>query len=464
MAQIMDLIKAKSSFYKLEIPEFVEAKIRYLCNKVYELEWSGILFYSIKGEWDNKKNPLTVVCKDILVQDIGTAGFTEFNFSAIVMNYAMENDLLDYYHGLIHSHNNMATFFSRTDTNTLLLEGQDTNHFVSLIVNNAGTYTAGITRHITSKLTMTESYNYPTFEDKDNHSQRRTSEEKDYIEWFNLAITVEKSPYAFEDIDAQLTEIRENKRKTAINIPLYKNYNGYDSYNGYSNFNNYNKNYKDTSNNINAKKSSESSLIPKQTEIPFNKYDFPISKSPEPIKPPQTFKPNDYDEDDAYYDNYDYNKGYNGYSREDGYAPDINSMDEVDDKDLQEDALHSDVEIDEKLVLKALYQICTCSPIIPNLDKFNFDKWSKVMPTLFEDRFKNINMDSLKDYLQSLIDLVIREFETLNTINLTKYSDVDPAAVMAYQLREYIRGMMTGKNLNNKYFEIIEELLSDYIY
>ena len=86
------------------------------------------------------------------------------------------------------------------------------------------------------------------------------------------------------------------------------------------------------------------------------------------------------------------------------------------------------------------------------------------MPTLFEDRFKNINMDSLKDYLQSLIDLVIREFETLNTINLTKYSDVDPAAVMAYQLREYIRGMMTGKNLNNKYFEIIEELLSDYIY
>ena len=133
-------------------------------------------------------------------------------------------------------------------------------------------------------------------------------------------------------------------------------------------------------------------------------------------------------------------------------------------KGLQEDALYSDVEIDEKLVLKALYQICTCSPIIPNLDKFNFDKWSKVMPTLFEDRFKNINMDSLKDYLQSLIDLVIREFETLNTINLTKYSDVDPAAVMAYQLREYIRGMMTGKNLNNKYFEIIEELLSDYIY
>ena len=37
------------------------------------------------------------------------------------------------------------TFFSGTDLNTLQEEGSDMNNFLSLIVNNAGQYTAAIT-------------------------------------------------------------------------------------------------------------------------------------------------------------------------------------------------------------------------------------------------------------------------------------------------------------------------------
>ena len=59
----------------------------------------------------------------------------------------------------------MATFFSGTDTSTLLEEGKDRNHFVSLIVNNAGTYTAAITRKAVKDLTISGTLKYKSFDD-----------------------------------------------------------------------------------------------------------------------------------------------------------------------------------------------------------------------------------------------------------------------------------------------------------
>ena len=57
------------------------------------------------------------------------------------------------------------TFFSGTDTSTLLEEGKDRNHFVSLIVNNAGTYTAAITRKAVKDLTISGTLKYKSFDD-----------------------------------------------------------------------------------------------------------------------------------------------------------------------------------------------------------------------------------------------------------------------------------------------------------
>ena len=59
---------------------------------------------------------------------------------------------------------NIMTFFSGTDTATLKEEGRDRNNFVSLIVNNAGSYTAAITRRIKSKQ-VKESVSYEFFGD-----------------------------------------------------------------------------------------------------------------------------------------------------------------------------------------------------------------------------------------------------------------------------------------------------------
>ena len=156
----------KSDTFKLIIPEEVEKKIRYICQQIWKDEWSGTLFYKPEGKFED--GTLVIRCVDIYVMDIGTAAYTEFDMSPDVISYMTDNpELLNCQMGLIHSHNNMSTFFSGTDTATLKEEGMDRNHFVSLIVNNEGTYTAAITRKVKATKTITENFSYPTFEDEE---------------------------------------------------------------------------------------------------------------------------------------------------------------------------------------------------------------------------------------------------------------------------------------------------------
>ena len=140
--------------YTLIVEESLEFKIRKLLKDIHNIEWSGILFYTIEGSLDTT---ITVKCKDLLPLNIGSGAFTSFEVDAKIVSYVAEHELYDCMQGLIHSHHNMATFFSGTDTNTLLKEGSDSNNFVSLIVNNEGTYNAAITwkEHSVKKVTKT---------------------------------------------------------------------------------------------------------------------------------------------------------------------------------------------------------------------------------------------------------------------------------------------------------------------
>lgn len=102
----IELIKSQKS-YKLFIPLEVEKKIRYLCQQISDIEWSGALFYTPEGSFED--DSLVIKCTDIFPMDIGTAAYTEFDMSPDVINYMAYNpELLDGQVGLIHSHNKMA--------------------------------------------------------------------------------------------------------------------------------------------------------------------------------------------------------------------------------------------------------------------------------------------------------------------------------------------------------------------
>lgn len=208
----MELVHLLST-YKMIIPQEVERKIRLLCREICNVEWSGVLFYKVSGTFEDES--LVITCVDLYLMDEGSTAYTEYNMSPDVSGYIVDHPELmgeNIYQGLIHSHNSMPSFFSGTDTSTLLQEGSDLNHFVSLIVNNAGKYTAGITRKVKVNQTINEKFSYLTWNNELKEGERTFTIEKEYIQWFNLDIEIEEVSNNFEkEIFNRIKEIRENK-------------------------------------------------------------------------------------------------------------------------------------------------------------------------------------------------------------------------------------------------------------
>lgn len=222
-----NLIKSLDSF-KMVIPNEVEKKIRLLCKNISNIEWSGVLFYTVEGSF--KDNSLTIRCMDLFQMDIGSSSFTEYKLNPDVINYMTEHpELLNkgVYQGLIHSHHSMTAFFSETDINTLWSQGKDMNCFVSLIVNNKGKYTAAVTRKITISKTIQEKRMYHVWGDEviDENVSGYATEEETEVCWNILDIVIEKEVEPFEDeMIARIKEIEElknreylMKQKTSLN-------------------------------------------------------------------------------------------------------------------------------------------------------------------------------------------------------------------------------------------------------
>lgn len=224
--KVISLVQKLGTYnYKLIIPAEVERKIRFTCQRVWSTEWSGTLFFTHEGSFEN--NDLVIRCVDIYIMDIGTQAYTEFDMNPDVIAYMTEHpELLDCQIGLIHSHAGFQTFFSQTDTATLKEEGRDRNNFVSLIVNNAGTYTAAITRRVKSKQ-VKESISYEFFGDGEKHDTKEYVSSADEIEWFYLKIEKEEEDYSFSDMAARLEEIKQAKAEKAKKVQTSVYQSGY---------------------------------------------------------------------------------------------------------------------------------------------------------------------------------------------------------------------------------------------
>lgn len=212
------LIKSTKS-YKLIITDNLEKKIRLLCNKFPSLEWSGMLFFNYTGNF--KEDNLVCTATDLYLMDIGNATHTDFNMSAEVINYMTTNNLLDSQIGLIHSHNTMETFFSGEDQNTLITEGTDRNNFLSLIVNNAGDYTAAITRNIKVKIKSNSELSYEFFDKGINQFKQDSVADKIIIEYFNLEIK-KSDLFSNKDLEDRIGELQQAAK--TINKHNFSNY------------------------------------------------------------------------------------------------------------------------------------------------------------------------------------------------------------------------------------------------
>ena len=170
---------------------------------------------------------MEIYCEDLFPMDLGTGGWTEFKMTPDVTAYIANNlELFNCETGLIHSHHTMGAFFSGQDTKTLNIEGNDTNCFVSLIVDTRGTYQAAITRKMQRKteiVTRNLGKSYEFFGEgvvSDNLYDEESKEVTDtVIEYFMLDVQREETSNPLDYLDARFEEIEANKK--AAQAPVF---------------------------------------------------------------------------------------------------------------------------------------------------------------------------------------------------------------------------------------------------
>lgn len=185
-------MKPLNDTFKLSISKELLEKIEYLCGYFPDVEWSGTLYYKITG--DINSPDFAVEAVDLYLQDIGTAAYTEYEFGEEYAGFLAEHPELrgaDIYEGHIHSHNRMATFFSGTDDGELIDSAILRKNILSLIVNNAGIYTAALGTLATAEVKQTTSYKYPLFTNEEITFETEVSKEMPVV--FKRMAVIEKS-------------------------------------------------------------------------------------------------------------------------------------------------------------------------------------------------------------------------------------------------------------------------------
>lgn len=122
----------------LLIPSSIISKIHHLHHHIKTDEWSSILVYEVLEGSVSDPATLKLRVKDFILMDIGNATYTEYDYSPAdkysfnKFTNALENENKL---GHLHSHHNMACFFSGTDTAELHENAPNHNFYLSLIVN-----------------------------------------------------------------------------------------------------------------------------------------------------------------------------------------------------------------------------------------------------------------------------------------------------------------------------------------
>ena len=200
----------------VKLSHLVWEKIQYLCSYINEVEWSGCTFYSIEGDL-TKPETVYIKVEDMIPLDKGSTGFTEYSFDSRVLSYMMEKDYFNLKIGHLHSHHNMKTFFSGTDTDEVVENSEHIKPYLSIIVNNRHEFSAKIAFRIKTVTPTTFE-----FQNIDNSITTLSStEESEYVGNYNCKIVLPESTWNVDETFLnQFTAI--NKPKPVPKIEFYK--------------------------------------------------------------------------------------------------------------------------------------------------------------------------------------------------------------------------------------------------
>lgn len=285
------------------------------------------MFYSHTGTFED--NNLILTCEDFLPMDLGTSGWTEFRMNEDVAAYIADNiELFDCEIGILHSHHSLGAFLSGQDIQRINEDGNDTNCFLSLVVDTKGAYVAAITRKVKRKqrvVTTDLGSSYEFFGEGTKQlsapeTNTTTIVKDEVIEYYMLDVERETVNNPLEYLDTRFEEIEKKKAE--------------------------------------ARKTQTISSYPTST-IPWKDY-----------------------EDNRSFDAW----------RNDKYSePKVKEQYLFDEDTMKEMEATPTLEISEEKIHKCICQMLTCSMLI-NVEKFNIDNWIKYhMNALYESLFINVD-------------------------------------------------------------------------
>ena len=303
----------------------------------------------------------------------------------------------------------MSTFFSGTDTATLKEEGMDRNHFVSLIVNNEGTYTAAITRKVKATKTITENFSYPTFEDEEVADTKTYTVESEELEWFYLKIEFERNEDSFqEELKARLEEIKKTKAEKAKQLPPKQPV------------------YTDEYDNWEGGKLHQGTLFPEVGKKVTQSYTSQVGSANKIDK------------------------------RKDGELPfDMNYI----DNKIPDEIPYGYIKFNKETIKSLVLQLLTGSIIIPNASKIDVKKWAQGMVPLYEKRFGKgeEGMKLFRAWADGYIEFLcwLTEDDALTDMG---FEDDELAALCAHDIIEELTKLPM-----NKYIKIYIDILEGYL-
>lgn len=192
----------------------MQNQISFLCNQCPDVEWSGTLFYTSKGEIGDDDFELTA--ESVFLQDIGTGTYTEYEpGNPEYIKFMMGNpDARKMKQGHIHSHNKMGVFFSGTDSDELRENSPFHNYYLSLIVNNKNDMTAKLAFVATVKQVINSEIIYNDGAGKPRSYKTDSQNEEKYVYCYDCVIT--KPVLEWEaGITSRFSELLQQKEEKA---------------------------------------------------------------------------------------------------------------------------------------------------------------------------------------------------------------------------------------------------------
>lgn len=192
------------------MPRNVVEKMKFLCYKIPNNEWSGILLYKIIGNFSTGK--FRVLVKDLFPMNVGSATYTEYEFDAAFIKYRMANpESLDWDVAHCHSHQSFSTFFSGTDTAELKDNVENHNYYLSLIVNNAMETSCKIAFKGKQKIQQNSIMSFNGYDGKLSTIRSNKAVEEEVMFTYKCEVELEQSFKVGTSFSGRVHEIIDNK-------------------------------------------------------------------------------------------------------------------------------------------------------------------------------------------------------------------------------------------------------------